>query len=74
MVRQASINLAQQVIQQTESLEYLCIFTNTPKPKSAKKNGKSDDKVDFTPLKTKPLKSILKDLLTMSHEIVTDRT
>ncbi|CDW83415.1 heat repeat-containing protein 1 [Stylonychia lemnae] len=71
LVRMEAINLAKQLIVQSENLNQIEIFNNTQKPKSAKKQN---DRQDFTPLKSKPLKSILKDLVAMGNEIITDKS
>eukprot|EP00347_Sterkiella_histriomuscorum_P023758 403333488 len=72
LVRSGAFNLASILISQGESLELLEIFKNTPKPRSAKKSF--SDKQAFTPMKQKPMKSILKDLIQMKTEILTDRS
>ena len=65
-MRQAALELAAYLKSQPdkEDASILEVFSSTPKPKSVRKGSTShNDKADFTPLKPKSLKSLLKDLL-----------
>lgn len=72
-VRAKTLELVKTLESQQTQNDPLPLFTETLKPKSAKKGGTHGDKQDFTPMKAKPMKLIFKDLLQIEREIKADK-
>lgn len=70
IVREQTLNLLEIYNQIKEDAQQIVIFTDTNKPKSAKKVL---DRQEFTPIKIKPIQKLLKSITALKSEIIADK-